>query len=699
MAGGGLSRSLVGRAPNFRTTQKALAGAAQVQAGYDRTGGVQPQNLSSGPPRVARGGRAGAPSIPTTTPMPSASGTRLGHLGEQVGNFYEDQPSVREFFGSVPDFFTGAYGDATDRLQASDDRVRRADAILSVGAGDWSTPDHLSDPYSGGGGRGKNFERGAAGAVRRAAAASGTVEGASRDEIMGAVQSAYAQFEQDAAKWRTLREQALADGEAETAAQYDRQLRNIEQDMDDLKREIQVAGDVESWYRKIVEAPYIAAREAAANVNFQPTLDLKGNAVSRIDEEYFGVNERLDSVLADIGFTPDQRDALKLGAAEDNAVAAAQMEVLDATAMRPGMLQAKKSLMFHTADQLRLGELRKSAGNELVEVEPRKRALARAAEDMNFLTKEKADAIARTRRAVERSYGDGPLMPTRDEIVETAMDTMMESLGADLPPGQRQAYLDGAWALINSGITEISGDTLYNAFKSGALRPDAATSDALRALYERSEDMTEAQYFAEERKIIDGMFDDEDKTVFASLLDTYQTAWRESEVILNERASNYSASAAVANTDPKNIAAAKAGEGPYGERVRLTNQYAQFFKDMGIRVQGQNYFRPYDADPAEGRAVNSDHLTAGALDLFFDYNNKDDMAFYNQRVRPILEDMVQKGILRQVLHPGTNKAHMDHAHISFSLGEGDALYSTAGHFSGDGHDHSQDAAGQVGAAR
>lgn len=713
-----LNRTVLGRKPNFDTTKRATAGQTQVRSGLQEFGGLAPQNLSAsaGAPGGWHSSASAAP--PGAAGMPAAD-TRLGYQtqwermggGAAVAEAYSDPASQgimnwlkRDLDWMKNDLPVTAF-DALDSLglapeswrDAADDQ-RRVNSYRDSGSLDRG-PDHLTGdpltPSAAAAGSDQNFDRGGYGAVRRAALEeAGKVEGVDRDQIMGAIQTAYTGFEADAAMWRSMRAQALADGEAETAAAYDAKIRGIEQEMDDLKREIQVVGDVESWYRSRIEAPFLRARDAAANVNFQPTLDLKSSAVGRIDEEYLASNQRLDAVLADIGFTPEQTQAMKLAAAEDNAVAAAQMEVLDATATRPGFLEEQKKLMFHTADQLRYSELRQSAGNELVETEPRKRALDKAAEDLNFLTKEKQDAIARTRRAVERSYGEGPKIPDRETITATAMETMLDSLAGDIPPGQKQAYLENVWGLVNAGFGEISDQNIISWYEQGLIPAGPEITNAVADIQARIDagTVTQAQAQGMLNDAYLNSFDDEDRMIFQSLFDTYESAWAESEQIIAERSARRGSGAGGSgNSDKANITAAKEGQGAYGQRRIITADYASTFREMGIRVQGDNYYRPWE-DPAaareKGRDPNSDHLTAGALDLFLHVNNPDDMAMWRNRVKPMLDELIDMGVVANYLPPGANDFHRDHAHVSFALGQtNDGEYGTTDHFAGDGHDH------------
>ena len=100
-------------------------------------------------------------------------------------------------------------------------------------------------------------------------------------------------------------------------------------------------------------------------------------------------------------------------------------------------------------------------------------------------------------------------------------------------------------------------------------------------------------------------------------------------------------------------------------RAYVTGQLHEVFEAMGLEVQGQYYMRPYDPNPPSGRAVNSDHLTAGALDIFF-RTNRDRL--HLDAVRRILDELVRRNIIRYYIDLGANAAHDDHIHASLQLG-------------------------------
>lgn len=106
----------------------------------------------------------------------------------------------------------------------------------------------------------------------------------------------------------------------------------------------------------------------------------------------------------------------------------------------------------------------------------------------------------------------------------------------------------------------------------------------------------------------------------------------------------------------------------YGRRAAVVADAAAKLKDrFPLEIQGAYYMRPYYATVTPGRAVNSDHLTAGALDIFF--RNDTDKLYLNA-VKAILNEWDRRGVIRYYIDLGYNWAHRDHIHVSFQIGVG-----------------------------
>lgn len=121
------------------------------------------------------------------------------------------------------------------------------------------------------------------------------------------------------------------------------------------------------------------------------------------------------------------------------------------------------------------------------------------------------------------------------------------------------------------------------------------------------------------------------------------------------------------NTNPANIAAAKAGEGPYGARAELTRSFAAQWRQQfpGIAIQGDGHFRPAAQSQGNGRDPNSDHITGGALDIFV--RTPQERAAFNAWYQSVWPQLQSQGIIAEYVEVGGNSAHNDHMHISFTL--------------------------------
>lgn len=106
--------------------------------------------------------------------------------------------------------------------------------------------------------------------------------------------------------------------------------------------------------------------------------------------------------------------------------------------------------------------------------------------------------------------------------------------------------------------------------------------------------------------------------------------------------------------------------GTYSRRAQLAELVGKRFRTItGLEVQGIRYMRPYVANPSTGRAVNSDHLTAGAIDIFFRTTAEKAWLPYVYETLRILEE---RHIVRYIVRLGANAAHHDHIHVSFQIG-------------------------------
>lgn len=106
--------------------------------------------------------------------------------------------------------------------------------------------------------------------------------------------------------------------------------------------------------------------------------------------------------------------------------------------------------------------------------------------------------------------------------------------------------------------------------------------------------------------------------------------------------------------------------GKYARRAIVAADLGRrLHKITGLEVQGIRYMRPYSANPSTGRAINSDHLTAGAIDIFIRTEAERAWLPYLYETFRILEE---RGVVRYIVKLGYNAAHWNHIHVSLQVG-------------------------------
>lgn len=503
----------------------------------------------------------------------------------------------------------------------------------------------------------------------------------SRDEIIGYTQTAINDFNTERARLEALRDGALADGLEEVADQYDAQLRSEQRAIEKLQDEIALTGDIESWYRNRIKGPYEEAKAAAEAVDLEATMAVQSKYRNEQATELAAVEERLEGVLGSLGFTPDQITAMRADRAADNEVTAAQNQLLEASGVRRGELDWEKKLRYSMAEEELQRSNRESSGRELIVASRNREAIADAETRIGELNNLKDKAMARVRRAVDREF-QGAQFPEKDEFISAAIASMEQDLIGDLSPNEQdwfrsvvgEFYADGKDFSTRSLKDMILSDRIYVAGANEAL---AGIEDKWKAIA-REQDLpfstVQGEAFTEMSSWLDQnfdqIFDGEDIGILKGMVSTYKTAEEEYARYVDQRADrNYSNAE---NTHAQNIADAKAGVGVYGERARTVASMVpviqQIFGGMVTSIQGANYFRPYEENPPPGRAKNSDHLTAGALDLMMPRDSAEHRRYYNEVMVPQLRRWQEQGLVASWLGYEQNSAHDDHVHVSFALG-------------------------------
>ena len=572
---------------------------------------------------------------------------------------------------------------AVNQSLLTDDKLLRQD-ILS---GNWSgTP-------AGGEYRSPELDR-----MKRmyaeATSAVGATEQMNEQDFTNILNGMKASFDSRIADWKTSRQQALDDGQAEVADRFAQQIADLEQQKADLARESANYSSVEQWFRQRIQQPYEDAKAAALAVDIAPVIAKQADAEARLASASAASDERLRGVLADLGMDTASIDNAMEADIADAAVLDAESSLLTAIGVRPGLLEQRKKFEYHLADQQRLGHMRNSAGEELVVNEKARQGIADADRKLGTIADLKKNAIDRVRRAVENAFKDGPTFPEEEEYIAAAVDQATAQLLGDLMPYERQAYVNTAIQLMQAGV-DLDGTGVFEWMKNYSnaaefLSPDGAGifdewvagQQAAGTQFAGPEDawsaFVSADGGARYKKAFQSTFDAEDLGIFEAIAGTYRSAaddWR----LQQERLKSFGSSQGTGvyqNTDAQNIADAQAGVGDYGKRARYVAEMAPQIEQMfsGLLsskgVQGANYFRPLDVIPTSG-STNSDHFTAGALDVF-----PKDQRTYDTKIRPVLDQMEKEGIIRYVVHMGQNDAHHDHVHISFAFpGVGDADFT------------------------
>jgi hypothetical protein len=519
----------------------------------------------------------------------------------------------------------------------------------------------------------------------------GTIPTAPNDKIDEAtikatLDSVFLDIEQQRIDLIAKRDEALADGMASVAEGYDRQINGLEKNIAELQRQIEASGSLEAWYRNEITGPMEAAKAAALATDFTSTNALAGEALRASQAVSAQSDARLADIMTQLGFAPGQSAV----SAEDQAILGGVQGELAATAMRPEMLEASKKLDFALSDLGLKSELRQSVGRAAIVSERNRRGILEAQDQIGELNKYRDEALARVEREVNRQYGSGLELPDRDSYVKSAMDKISEALMAGVAPGIQEALSGLAGAVINSGTKVFNRNTLTNMMRNGQIGDfgdDATVAEYQSALelYNQLKGTDDPRLVAERQRVFGIMqkiekdaFDDEDVLIVDGLVKTWQKANSTYDKMIEQQVNQSTADSygKYDNRSAKNIEAAKKGQGAYGRRRIKVAQYAETFKKMwGRTVQGQNYFRPTETF-GKGRAKNSDHMTAGALDIFFNSSNGKDMEYYNRVVRPHLEDLRRKGVIKSIIHPGQNAAHKDHVHISFTLDDAGQAHTT-----------------------
>ena len=449
---------------------------------------------------------------------------------------------------------------------------------------------------------------------------------------------------------RMARENALQSGLAATAAQYNEKLQEIQAEIDRLNREGANQEQAAAWLQGAMTEPFDLAAAAAQAIDTAGATAAAEAAVANLTAAKLEADGRVAAALEEIGFY-GEAGAIGIADAQRLMGEAAFFEeslgVLEAQgAYQQEMADFQKDLAVANADEIEAAFRKDVEGNRMIASKKIRDSLTAAMDDQNKVEAAKERALQAVRDDVAREYGEGITLPSKDEYLSYALKNTWAQVGNDLGGEEMfSEYAEYALELVMDGVPlDVRGITNW--------------LNGLNA------DLTAAG-----RENVD--FDDEDLVILRQMSQALKAASDEWD-----RTSEFQGSQTGAdNLDPYNQAEVKrwldTGEitGPYAERAAMTTSIGKQLRTMGFEVQGMNYMRPASESTAEkGRAVNSDHICAGALDVFFRDGVKD--AQY-QELMAMVNGWKQAGVVSSVVDLGANQAHKDHVHISFALPYGE----------------------------
>lgn len=538
-------------------------------------------------------------------------------------------------------------------------------------------PDHLTGETDRGPGRrgsGQNFDRGAQGAARRRHAAAADAVQAYLDEL-----------EYERRQLEAKRDEALAEAKDDIAFQYDNQIKDINEDIDTLTNNLSdLRGRVPS-YLETTQARFDQAVEAAQGIveAAGPELEaVRNQALKGIEAGYDSAAEGLAEELDKIGAGDQAATDLEAMVRELEGLAYETVEgqiddvaALNEAAENVAITAAESAGITDEAQVKRFStnlekDLKKSI-DDLVErrtrlEEAKTRAWDKAQEKIN---EQFTEALGEVTYQSQLEFANG--------VLTEAMDAWFADNDFDV--FERQDMMATWDDLLNEGVVNFSQfKEWYGTLQSErnqlltaiANATDAGAADVAAELQEQL-----ARLPSLDPEMVEGI------EMMYSIWDQSLQEWHDNQP--NPADFGFSGSGTgAANTDINNVRAAKNGEGVYGQRVRYTADVGRYIKDKwGVEVQGINYFRPISAEGG-GQARNSDHKTAGAIDIMLNPNDQNDMRVGAQIMRYLRGLGTTAYTIWEPTDP--NDAHFDHIHVSFKLGATGSPYSYDDSASGGG---------------
>lgn len=507
------------------------------------------------------------------------------------------------------------------------------------------------------------------------------------------MEQALAELEYQRNQLAMKRDQALANARADIAAQYDEQIAQVNEDISVWQGNLADLNERVPFTLSDTGARFEQARLAALNIVENAGADLtdvKNKAMAGIEAGYDSAVEGLVDELNVIGAGDAATAALT-----DVVVELEQMAydtVGEQSVEADQLLAAAERVAVTMAESVGITnevEIRRFAETTEAQI---KDSITRLMDQRKQLEEAKSRAFAEAERAINEQFSEAFGALTYQDQLEFAtsvVGTSMEQFfnDADFDVFEKNNFFATFEDLLGNGVTNLTQFQNY----VGALhsRRNQLMRDIAAARSAGDPDLTAALQDelaglpALDNHMVEGL------EVAFSLFTEALREWENNQPKASDTGFSGTGTGAT-NTDPANIAAAKAGEGVYGARVRYTAQIGQEIaaRWTNVEVQGANYFRPVGA-VGGGQVQNSDHKTAGALDIMINPQNADQMRSGTQ-IMAYLRSL--PGVAYIIWEPNDpSNAHYNHIHVSFALG--------GGHHTEDGHDHGEGGSGGGGGAK
>lgn len=437
---------------------------------------------------------------------------------------------------------------------------------------------------------------------------------------------------------------ALDRGLSQTARKYDEQIAAIQKQIGQFEVEAANTQGAANYLMQTMRDPMDLAKRAAEAIDTAGATAAMEAAVANLTQAKLESDERLQSALSEIGFEGLVGE-IGIQAAQDmvaeNALLNEQFGILEAQgAYQQEMADFQRDAAIAAADQIDAAFSKEVEAERMVASKKIRDALTAAQDDLNKVMAAKDEALQMVRDDVARAYGEGVQLPEQNEFIGMALQTAWNQVGADLNPDDFDVYAEWALQMMYDGVP--------------------MTTSAIAAYLEG----------------LGQEFDDEDITIFRQMGVTASEARDEWRAVRERQGTQTDAD----NRDPYNIAEVErwksTGEisGPYSERAAKVASIGDSLRQMGYEIEGDRFLRPVEWGGSNGRSVNSDHQTAGALDVYFRDGVKDEEY---SRLMSMVDGWRRQGLVSSIVDLNGNQFHKDHVHISFALPYGGQKNFTA----------------------